>query len=84
MGSNLNGSILATLAYFDVFDYPLTRDEIFLFLASKYELDNIEPSLSELIRRRKIYVFDNFYTLKNNPALITRRKKADLYELSPF
>ena len=75
---NINNSILATLAYFDVFDYPLTRDEIFLFFGSKYDQSSVEPSLAELIRSRKIYVFDNLYTLKNNPELINRRKKGNI------
>lgn len=77
VGSNINNGILATLAYFDVFDYPLTADEIFKFLGSTCSASELELSLKELGKSRKIYKFDDLYMLKNNHELINRRKKGN-------
>lgn len=77
MPSNINTSILATLAYFDVFDYPLTADEIFKFLGATCQRSEFELSLKELDKSRKIYKFNDYYTLKNKPALINRRQKGN-------
>lgn len=66
-------NILATLAYFDVFNYPLTREEIALFLPVKYESALFDIAMACLIGNRLIYRFDKFYSLKNDPYLVQRR-----------
>jgi predicted nucleotidyltransferase len=71
--AELKKNILATLAYFDVFNYPLTREEICLFLPAKYELMLFDVAMACLVSCRLIYRFDKFYTLKNDPYLIKRR-----------
>jgi predicted nucleotidyltransferase len=74
-------NILATLAYFDLFKYPLTRAEIYLFLQKKYHYDFYDGALRSLLNNGIIYQFDRFFTLKNDHQLATRRlagnKKAD-------
>ncbi|MDB4925143.1 nucleotidyltransferase domain-containing protein [Mucilaginibacter sp.] len=66
-------NILATLAYFDLFNYPLTSVEIYLFLKNKYEQDDFDGALRCLIANQSVYQFSEFYTLKNDYSLITRR-----------
>src|ERR1700759_4211953 len=66
-------NILATLAYFDIFKYPLTAGEIYLFLKNKYEQHDFDYALKSLVAGRTVYQFNNFYTLKNDYALIARR-----------
>ncbi|MDB5156324.1 MAG: hypothetical protein JWR50_1031 [Mucilaginibacter sp.] len=66
-------NILATLAYFDIFKYPLTAGEIYLFLKNKYEQHDFDFALKCLVAGRTVYQFNNFYTLKNDYALIARR-----------
>lgn len=66
-------NILATLAYFDVFNYPLTIEEIGLFLPAKYEPVLFDIAMACLVGSRLIYRFDKFYTLKNDPYLVQRR-----------
>ncbi|WP_299497152.1 nucleotidyltransferase domain-containing protein [Mucilaginibacter sp.] len=66
-------NILATLAYFDLFNYPLTSVEIYLFLKNKYEQEDFDGALRCLIANQSVYQFSNFYTLKNDYSLITRR-----------
>jgi predicted nucleotidyltransferase len=66
-------NILATLAYFDIFKYPLTRGEIYLFLKNKYEQPEFDMALQYLVAGRTVYQFGSLYTLKNDYSLITRR-----------
>jgi hypothetical protein len=71
--SETRKDILATLAYFDLFNYPLTMDEIFLFLPAKYEQAEFGYALRGLVIDRAVHKFDKFYTLKNDYFLIDRR-----------
>jgi predicted nucleotidyltransferase len=71
--SDIKKNILATLAYFDVFNYPLTQSEIFLFLAKRYDLAVFSNAVISLVAEHAIYKFDNFYTLKNDINIAKRR-----------
>ena len=71
--SDIKKNILATLAYFDVFNYPLTQSEIFLFLAKRYDLSVFSNAILSLVAEHAIYKFDNFYTLKNDINIAKRR-----------
>jgi hypothetical protein len=79
--SEIKEDILATLAYFDMFKYPLTRVEIYLFLGKKHHYDSFDDALISLLNNGVVYQFDRFFTLKNDPSLAARRidgnKKAD-------
>lgn len=66
-------NILATLAYFDLFNYPLTRGEIYIFLGNKYHYENFDDALQSLLYEGTIHQFDKFYTLKNDHYLVVRR-----------
>jgi predicted nucleotidyltransferase len=66
-------NILATLAYFDIFKYPLTGGEIYLFLKNRYDQFDFEWALKYLVASQAVYQFGNFYTLKNDHSLIVRR-----------
>ncbi|WP_448701623.1 nucleotidyltransferase domain-containing protein [Mucilaginibacter sp. AW1-3] len=71
--SDIKKNILATLAYFDVFNYPLTQSEIFLFLGTRYDHAIFSNAILSLVAERAIYKFDNFYTLKNDLGIAKRR-----------
>jgi hypothetical protein len=75
--SEIKENIIATLAYFDLFNYPLTRAEVFLFLKKKYDFDFFDNALKCLLKDEVIYQFDNLYCLKNDHYLIARRKKGN-------
>jgi len=70
-------NILETLAYFDLFDYPLSRAEIFLFLKNKYDFEDFESALKYLLESGVVHQFDRFYTLKNDHHLIVRRNEGN-------
>lgn len=66
-------NILATLAYFDIFKYPLTGGEIYLFLKNKYHQADFEQALRYLVAHQLVFQFNNFYSLKNDYNLVVRR-----------
>jgi len=75
--SEIKENILTTLTYFDIFNYPLTSGEIYLFLKNKYHQNEFEEAIRCLVGNRSVYQFDKFYTLKNDYSLITRRDKGN-------
>ena len=66
-------SILKVLTYFDVFSYPLTAEEIIFFLDRSTTKKEAIVALNDLAKARQLYHFNNFYSVTNDPALITRR-----------
>jgi hypothetical protein len=75
--SEIKENILATLAYFDMFNYPLTRAEVYLFLKGKQDYELFDIALQNLHDEGIIYQFDKFYTLKNDQYLIVRRNEGN-------
>lgn len=65
-------SILLALLYFDIFNYPLTENEIARFspLALK---EDWHRSLMNLIDRKTIHHLNGFYSLHNDSFLASRR-----------
>jgi len=76
--NKLQINILKTLAYFDLFHYPLTRYEIQIFLPKKFGLSWINNELNALMLDKKIFQADEFYSLENNPDLAERRRRGNL------
>lgn len=69
--------IIATVAYFDLFRYPLTIDEIYLHMPVKCDVEEFDYALGCLVADRLIYHIGKFYTLKNDYFLIDRRIKGN-------
>jgi hypothetical protein len=70
---SLEISILKTVSYFDVFAYPLTSNEIIYFLDQPATEREISPALEYLVNTKHLWQFDNFYSIRNEIALATRR-----------
>jgi hypothetical protein len=75
----LRSSILRTLAYFDLFNYPLTLEDVRRFLNIEAGEAAIEKTLSSLLRQGRVYRLGDYYSLQNDPALAERRQKGELH-----
>jgi hypothetical protein len=69
--------ILATLTYFNMFDYPLKKQEIFVFMGHKENLHGFNCCLNNLVDEGAIFKIGNFYSLFNNYALAERRSRGN-------
>ncbi len=69
----LQKSILKALAYFDLFQYPLLREEIGAFLDQPAGPHEIERMLERMLADRMIFRHQSFYSLPDDPALARRR-----------
>lgn len=67
---------LKTLLYFSIFKYPLTKSELFEFsnINSPSELDY---QINYLLEKGVIFKYEKFYTIINDPKLVTRRLKGN-------
>jgi hypothetical protein len=74
---NDEASILKLLAYFDIFHYPLTKNEIRQFLGSFDDGESLDKTLRELLTRQIIFLHLGFYSLHNNPLLSHRRTEGN-------
>lgn len=70
-------NILATLAYFDLFNYPLTSTEVYSFLKSSCDPQGFEEAIKCLVNDGQVYQFDQLYTLKDDRSLTTRRYRGN-------
>lgn len=66
-------NILATLAYFDLFKYPLTNVEIYSFLSNSPTQKDFDHALALLCVHEKVFRFNELYTLHNDSSLAIRR-----------
>ena len=56
-----------------MFDYPLKKRELFIFLGNKTDLYVFDNALNELMEESAIFKIGNFYSLFNNHTLAERR-----------
>lgn len=70
---NIRKDILATLAYFNMFDYPLKKNEIFLFLGHCNDYREFEQALTNLLKDSAVFKMADFYSLQNDFKLAIRR-----------
>jgi hypothetical protein len=69
--------ILKVLAYFDIFRYPLTVDEVTSFLHSSATVTEVEQQSVLLLKQGRIFTFDGLYMLQDDAALAERRQKGN-------
>ncbi|MBN1263390.1 MAG: hypothetical protein JW991_03455 [Candidatus Pacebacteria bacterium] len=73
----LGQAILKTLAYADVFDYPLLSEEIRKYLISPVRIpaSAIKKDLTLLVQKRLVGEKDGLYYLRGRKAIVSLRKK---------
>lgn len=82
---NLARSILATLIYADIFNFPLTEDELFRYLVGrKTKLTPFRTTLQMLIKRKQVLYSSGYYLLPKKQKNIKQRlsyKKLDVQKM---
>lgn len=74
---SLEVSILKTIAYFDVFSYPLTSDEIIFFLDQAAGENEVCRGLNYLVEAGQLQQSGDFYSLTNDDGYAAKRIKAN-------
>jgi len=70
--------ILRIMAYFDIFQYPLTKKEITQFLPELFSDAKLDPILQSMVLNKTVFLHSDFYSLHDNPLLACRRKEGNL------
>lgn len=73
---------MKVLAYFSLFNYPLTKEEIQFFLDNKISAAELLISLTKLRNNKLIFQLGNFYSLSDNHDLYERRIKGNAHAAS--
>jgi hypothetical protein len=78
----LEEAIIKTLCYRDLFDYPLTEEEMREFLVGEFaHPPEIQRVLAQLVAERKIGVTDGFFHLLGREKIArTRREREEISE----
>ena len=81
MGSSIKEVILKTLLYSDIFNYPLTKDEVWSFLISEKKLEK-EKVFNFLNSKTSVLVNkNNYFVIKGREELIGKRKERENYSV---
>lgn len=76
--TELRRGIIRTLAYYDIFSYPLTTAEIYYNLGNNHtSLDEIKSELSELTSNNLVYCKGEFFQLNDDEKYVHRRRKGN-------
>jgi hypothetical protein len=71
--AELERSVQKTLAYFDIFSYPLNAGEIKNFLEIAVPAGNLNVLLQKMVSEKRIFYYESFYSLHDNPLLAKKR-----------
>jgi hypothetical protein len=69
--------ILKILAYFDIFQYPLTKSELSKFMGDPVPGTSLGRTLMQMTTTQEVFLHDGFYSLHNNPLLALKRKEGN-------
>jgi hypothetical protein len=75
----LDRHVIKTLLYFDIFHYPLNREEVFRFLGmNSVSQHDVDRSLSGLAAQKILFETKQFYSLETGDKNAERRIKGNL------
>ncbi len=75
----LRKSILKVIAYFDLFNYPLSLEDIRRFLEVEAGETEIGHETEMLVREGGLYRSGPYYSLQNNASLAERRQRGEAH-----
>ncbi len=74
------GAVYKTLVYFDIFDYPLKKEELWIYLWSEgvvFDKKDVDRGLQVLIKQNKVECNDFFCVLKGRKELFKFREEKE-------
>ena len=74
-GERMESCVLKILAYFSVFDFPLSKDEVLRFLPPGSDQDSLDVALSHLISGGSVFKTGEYYSLQNKEEWIKRKQE---------
>ena len=69
----MSKAVLACLAYFNIFQHPLRKEEIVNFLNTPIVDQQLDQALIDLLESKSIFKIDAYYLLQDNPDLVANR-----------
>lgn len=76
--NNVEEGILKCLAYFGIFSYPLSSEEIFRYCQYECTQKDIDSSLKQLLNKGWIFNQDGLFSRNNHLDWITNRKAGNI------
>jgi hypothetical protein len=73
----LQQSIIRTVAYFDLFHYPMTMAEIMSFIDIPCTEKELNSALAALLKEKVLFKSKDFFQLKHDDSLASERIKAN-------
>src|SRR5258708_8464730 len=73
----LRSSILKVLAYFDLFNYPVSAEEILFFLDQDVPASELNEGLEALTAGKYLFRLGSLYSLRDDPRAAERRIKGN-------
>jgi hypothetical protein len=77
MQQNLEMSVLKVLAYFDLFNYPLLKEEVHFFLDHAVRKEEVDVALDQLCNAGCIYRHGEFISLNTDGSQVARRLRGN-------
>jgi len=75
----LRSSILKTLAYFDIFHYPLAAEDVCRYLDREASEEDVSQEMEAMVDEGRLFRTGPFYSLQNDPSLATRRLRGEAH-----
>src|SRR5580765_7409562 len=73
----LESSILKTLAYFEIFSYPLPASELREFCGQKSTDEELRVVIKNLLTADCVFELNEFYSLQNDLSIAENRRKGN-------
>lgn len=74
----LQRSILKTLLYYDIFNYPLNTDEVFRFLGTNSVTQgDVATALTTMAQQKQVYRHGDLFSVQENNDLFQRRVRGN-------
>src|SRR5258706_7182761 len=79
MHQKLSNAIIQALCYSDIFNYPLTKEEIgrYLVNSSSFTVSSFGETIQLLLKKKRIIKIDNYFCLSGREEVILLRKERE-------